>query len=151
MVSDRQEVKAGDILVKIPRAASSKAGDITGGLPRVTELFEARNPSNPAIVAEINGDVQMGKIKRGNREIIIKSRRGDIEKHYLVPTTKQILVQENDYVKAGDALELVNLRAAVEGDGKVVVKAGAKTFTATATLSARERHVLLCGGLLASL
>ena len=104
MVSDGQDVKAGDILVKIPRAASSKAGDITGGLPRVTELFEARNPSNPAIVAEINGDVQMGKIKRGNREIIIKSRRGDIEKHYLVPTTKQILVQENDYVKAGDAL-----------------------------------------------
>jgi DNA-directed RNA polymerase subunit beta' len=104
MVNDGQEVKAGDTLVKIPRAASSKAGDITGGLPRVTELFEARNPSNPAIVAEINGDVQMGKIKRGNREIIIKSRKGDKEMHYLVPLTKQILVQENDYVKAGDPL-----------------------------------------------
>ncbi|MDD3911019.1 MAG: DNA-directed RNA polymerase subunit beta' [Bacteroidales bacterium] len=103
MVNNKQKVKAGDILVKIPRTASAKAGDITGGLPRVTELFEARNPSNPAIVAEINGDVIMGKIKRGNREIIIKAKSGE-EKHYLVPLTKQILVQENDYVRAGDPL-----------------------------------------------
>src|SRR5574344_861203 len=103
MVNNKQKVKAGDILVKIPRTAGSKAGDITGGLPRVTELFEARNPSNPAIVAEINGDVTMGKIKRGNREIIIKAKSGE-EKHYLVPLTKQILVQENDYVRAGDPL-----------------------------------------------
>ncbi|MCI1719552.1 MAG: DNA-directed RNA polymerase subunit beta' [Bacteroidales bacterium] len=103
MVNNKQKIKAGDILVKIPRTAGSKAGDITGGLPRVTELFEARNPSNPAIVAEINGDVTMGKIKRGNREIIIKAKSGE-EKHYLVPLTKQILVQENDYVRAGDPL-----------------------------------------------
>ncbi len=99
MVGDKQEVKAGDILIKIPRAIG-KSGDITGGLPRVTELFEARNPSNPAIVSEINGEVLMGKIKRGNREIIIKAKSGD-EKHYLVPLSKQILVQENDYVRAG--------------------------------------------------
>src|SRR5574344_1325627 len=103
MVNNKQKVKAGAILVKIPRTAGSKAGDITGGLPRVTELFEARNPSKPAIVAEINGDVTMGKIKRGNREIIIKAKSGE-EKHYLVPLTKQILVQENDYVRAGDPL-----------------------------------------------
>ncbi len=99
MVEDGQDVKIGDIIIKIPRAIG-KASDITGGLPRVTELFEARNPSNPAIVSEINGEVIMGKIKRGNREIIIKNRSG-AEKHYLVPLTKQILVQENDYVKAG--------------------------------------------------
>ena len=102
MVEDGQDVKIGDIIIKIPRAIG-KASDITGGLPRVTELFEARNPSNPAIVSEINGEVIMGKIKRGNREIIIKHRSG-IEKHYLVPLTKQILVQENDYVKAGTRL-----------------------------------------------
>ena len=102
MVEDGQELKVGDIIIKIPRAIG-KSSDITGGLPRVTELFEARNPSNPAIVSEINGEVIMGKIKRGNREIIIKNRSG-IEKHYLVPLTKQILVQENDYVKAGTRL-----------------------------------------------
>ena len=102
MVEDGQDVKVGDIIIKIPRAIG-KASDITGGLPRVTELFEARNPSNPAIVSEINGEVIMGKIKRGNREIIIKNRTG-AEKHYLVPLTKQILVQENDYVKAGTRL-----------------------------------------------
>ncbi len=102
MVEDGQDVNVGDIVIKIPRAIG-KASDITGGLPRVTELFEARNPSNPAIVSEINGEVIMGKIKRGNREIIIKNRSG-LEKHYLVPLTKQILVQENDYVKAGTRL-----------------------------------------------
>ena len=102
MVEDGQDVNVGDIIIKIPRAIG-KSSDITGGLPRVTELFEARNPSNPAIVSEINGEVIMGKIKRGNREIIIKHRSG-IEKHYLVPLTKQILVQENDYVKAGTRL-----------------------------------------------
>ncbi|MBO5500210.1 MAG: DNA-directed RNA polymerase subunit beta' [Bacteroidales bacterium] len=102
MVEDGDDVKVGDIIIKIPRAIG-KASDITGGLPRVTELFEARNPSNPAIVSEINGEVIMGKIKRGNREIIIKHRSG-MEKHYLVPLTKQILVQENDYVKAGTRL-----------------------------------------------
>ena len=102
MVEDGQDVKVGDIIIKIPRAIG-KSSDITGGLPRVTELFEARNPSNPAIVSEINGEVIMGKIKRGNREIIIRSKSG-IEKHYLVPLTKQILVQENDYVKAGTRL-----------------------------------------------
>ena len=102
MVEDGQELKVGDIIIKIPRAIG-KSSDITGGLPRVTELFEARNPSNPAIVSEINGEVIMGKIKRGNREIIIKNRSG-LEKHYLVPLTKQILVQENDYVKAGTRL-----------------------------------------------
>ncbi len=99
MVENGQELTAGDILIKIPRAIG-KSGDITGGLPRVTELFEARNPSNPAIVSEINGEVLMGKIKRGNREIIVKSKTGE-EKRYLVPLSKQILVQENDYVRAG--------------------------------------------------
>ena len=102
MVEDGQDAKVGDIIIKIPRAIG-KSSDITGGLPRVTELFEARNPSNPAVVSEINGEVVMGKIKRGNREIIIKNRSG-LEKHYLVPLTKQILVQENDYVKAGTRL-----------------------------------------------
>ncbi len=99
VVDNNQDVQAGDILIKIPRAIG-KSGDITGGLPRVTELFEARNPSNPAVVSEINGEVVMGKIKRGNREIIIKSKTGE-EKRYLVPLSKQILVQENDYVRAG--------------------------------------------------
>jgi DNA-directed RNA polymerase subunit beta' len=92
-------VKEGKILVKIPRK-SAKAGDITGGLPRVTELFEARNPSNPAVVTEIDGVVSFGKIKRGNREIIIESKLGEIKK-YLVKLSNQILVQENDYVRAG--------------------------------------------------
>ncbi len=99
IVENGAKVKAGDTLVKIPRAIG-KSGDITGGLPRVTELFEARNPSNPAVVSAINGEVQMGKIKRGNREIIIKSKTGE-EMKYLVPLSKQILVQENDYVRAG--------------------------------------------------
>jgi DNA-directed RNA polymerase subunit beta' len=95
-------VSAGDVLVKIPRAVG-KSGDITGGLPRVTELFEARNPSNPAVVSEIDGEVSFGKIKRGNREIIVRPRSGK-EKKYLVPLSKQILVQENDYVRAGTPL-----------------------------------------------
>lgn len=99
MVDDGEEIKTGKILVKIPRK-SSKAGDITGGLPRVTELFEARNPSNPAVVSEIDGVVSFGKIKRGNREIIVESKFGDIKK-YLVKLSNQILVQENDYVRAG--------------------------------------------------
>ncbi len=101
-VEDGQTVKAGDVLVKIPRAVG-KTGDITGGLPRVTELFEARNPSNPAIVSEIDGEITMGKLKRGNREIIVTSKLGEVKK-YLVPLSKQILVQENDYVRAGTPL-----------------------------------------------
>ena len=99
MVDDAEKVKVGKILVKIPRK-SSKAGDITGGLPRVTELFEARNPSNPAVVSEIDGVVSFGKIKRGNREIIVESKLGDVKK-YLVKLSNQILVQENDFVRAG--------------------------------------------------
>ena len=99
MVDDGEKINLGKILVKIPRK-SAKAGDITGGLPRVTELFEARNPSNPAVVSEIDGVVSFGKIKRGNREIIIESKLGDIKK-YLVKLSNQILVQENDFVKAG--------------------------------------------------
>ncbi len=99
VVKENAKIKAGDTLIKIPRAFG-KAGDITGGLPRVTELFEARNPSNPAIVSEIDGEVSFGKIKRGNREIVITSKGGEIRR-YLVPLTRQILVQENDYVKAG--------------------------------------------------
>ena len=102
MCEDGGMVNVGDILIKIPRAIG-KSSDITGGLPRVTELFEARNPSNPAIIAEINGEIIMGKVKRGNREIVVKNRTG-AEKHYLVPLTKQILVQENDYVRAGTRL-----------------------------------------------
>ena len=101
-VEDGQRLTAGDVLIKIPRVVS-KAGDITGGLPRVTELFEARNPSNPAVVAEIDGEITMGKVKRGNREVIITSKVGDIRK-YLIPLSKQILVQENDYVRAGTPL-----------------------------------------------
>ena len=102
-IDDGASIKAGEVLVKIPRAIG-KAGDITGGLPRVTELFEARNPSDPAVVSEIDGVVSFAKkLKRGNREVIITSKTGE-EKHYLVPTTKQILAQENDYVKAGTAL-----------------------------------------------
>lgn len=99
IVEDGEEIKAGKTLVKIPRK-SAKAGDITGGLPRVTELFEARNPSNPAVVSEIDGLVSFGKIKRGNREIIVESRSGEIKK-YLIKLSNQILVQENDYIKAG--------------------------------------------------
>ncbi|MFI1745741.1 DNA-directed RNA polymerase subunit beta' [Thalassobellus sediminis] len=99
MIDDGEKVSIGKVLVKIPRK-SSKAGDITGGLPRVTELFEARNPSNPAVVSAIDGVVSFGKIKRGNREIIIESKTGDIKK-YLVKLSSQILVQENDFVKAG--------------------------------------------------
>ena len=102
IAQEGSQVKAGEILVKIPRAVG-KSGDITGGLPRVTELFEARNPSNPSVVAEIDGEVIFGKIKRGNREIHIKSKTDEIKK-YLVPLSKQILVQENDYVKAGTPL-----------------------------------------------
>ncbi len=101
-IEDGKTVKAGEVLVKIPRS-TAKAGDITGGLPRVQELFEARNPSNPAVVAEIDGEITMGKIKRGNREIILTSKVGD-ERKYLVPLSKQILVQENDYVRAGTPL-----------------------------------------------
>jgi DNA-directed RNA polymerase subunit beta' len=99
MVDDEEKIKIGKILVKIPRK-SSKAGDITGGLPRVTELFEARNPSNPAVVSEIDGVISFGKIKRGNREIIVESKLGEVKK-YLVKLSNQILVQENDYVRAG--------------------------------------------------
>ena len=102
VIDDGQQVKSGEVLVKIPRAVG-KAGDITGGLPRVTELFEARNPSNPAVVSEIDGEVSMGSIKRGRREVIITSRTGEVKK-YLVPLSKQILVQENDYVRAGTPL-----------------------------------------------
>jgi len=102
VVDDNTFVKAGSLLVKIPRVVG-KAGDITGGLPRVTELFEARNPSNPAVVAEIDGEVSFGKTKRGNREVSITSKTGE-EKKYLVPLSKQILVQESDYVRAGTPL-----------------------------------------------
>jgi len=97
--NENDEIKAGDVLVKIPRAVG-KAGDITGGLPRVTELFEARNPSNPAVVSEIDGEVSFGKIKRGNQEISVTSKTGE-QKKYMVPLSKQILVQENDYIRAG--------------------------------------------------
>jgi DNA-directed RNA polymerase subunit beta' len=103
IVNEDDKIKSGDILVKIPRAIG-KSGDITGGLPRVTELFEARNPSDPAKVSEIDGVVSFGKkLKRGNREVIITSKTGE-EKRYLIPTSKQILAQENDYVKAGTPL-----------------------------------------------
>ena len=102
IIENGQKVKAGEVIVKIPRAVG-KAGDITGGLPRVTELFEARNPSNPAVVSEIDGEVTMGKIKRGNREIVVTSKTGEVKK-YLVNLSKQILVQENDYVRAGTPL-----------------------------------------------
>ncbi len=99
MIDDGEDINIGKVLVKIPRK-SAKAGDITGGLPRVTELFEARNPSNPAIVSAIDGVVSFGKIKRGNREIIVESKNGIIKK-YLVKLSNQILVQENDFIKAG--------------------------------------------------
>ena len=102
VVNDGDKIDLGKILVKIPRK-SAKTGDITGGLPRVTELFEARNPSNPAIVSEIDGVVSFGKIKRGNREIIIEAKTGEIRK-YLIKLSNQILVQENDFVKAGTSM-----------------------------------------------
>ena len=104
MVNEGDEIKQGEVFVKIPRAAGS-AGDITGGLPRVTELFEARNPSNPDVVSEIDGEVSFGKIKRGNREIIVTPKTGEGDKKaYLVPLSKQILVQDNDFVRAGTPL-----------------------------------------------
>ena len=102
VVEDGQTISTGATLVKIPRAAA-KGGDITGGLPRVTELFEARNPSNPAVVSEIDGEVTMGKLKRGNREIIVTSKTGE-QRKYLVSLSKQILVQEHDAVRAGTPL-----------------------------------------------
>ena len=102
IIEEGIEVKAGHVLVKIPRVLG-KLKDITGGLPRVTELFEARNPGNPAIVCEIDGIVAFGNIKRGNREIVVESKDGMIKK-YLVPLTRQILVQDSDFVKAGSPL-----------------------------------------------
>ncbi|MBD5358257.1 MAG: DNA-directed RNA polymerase subunit beta' [Bacteroides sp.] len=102
LINEGDELTPGEVFVKIPRSAGN-AGDITGGLPRVTELFEARNPSNPAVVSEIDGEVKFGKIKRGNREISVTSKLGE-EKKYLVPLSKQILVQENDFVRAGTPL-----------------------------------------------
>ena len=102
VVEDGQTINSGETLVKIPRAVGG-GGDITGGLPRVTELFEARNPSNPAVVSEIDGEITMGKVKRGNREIIVTSKTGD-QRKYLVPLSKQILVQEHDAVRAGTPL-----------------------------------------------
>ncbi len=101
-VNEGDKIEAGEILVKIPRVAG-KTGDITGGLPRVTELFEARNPSNPAVVSEIDGIAEFGKIKRGNREIQITSKTGEVRK-YLVSLSKHILVQENDFIRAGQPL-----------------------------------------------
>jgi DNA-directed RNA polymerase subunit beta' len=102
IVKDGDIINSGDVMVKIPRK-SGKSGDITGGLPRVTEMFEARNPSNPAVVSEIDGVASYGKIKRGNREVIIEARTGEIKK-YLIPLSRHILVQENDFVKAGQTL-----------------------------------------------
>jgi len=102
IVNEENKIEPGQILVKIPRV-TGKTGDITGGLPRVTELFEARNPSNPAVVAEIDGIVSFGKIKRGNREVIVEAKTGE-RRTYLVPLSKHILIQENDFVKAGDSL-----------------------------------------------
>ena len=102
VIEEGDDVKAGQVIVKIPRIIG-KLRDITGGLPRVTELFEARNPGNPAIVSEIDGVVSMGAIKRGNREIIIEAKDG-VQKKYLVPLTRQILAQDGDFVKAGSSL-----------------------------------------------
>jgi DNA-directed RNA polymerase subunit beta' len=102
VVNEKVKVELGQILVKIPRV-TGKTGDITGGLPRVTELFEARNPSNPAVVSEIDGIVTFGKIKRGNREVIVEAKTGE-QHRYLVSLSKHILVQENDFVKAGEQL-----------------------------------------------
>ncbi|MCQ2149322.1 MAG: DNA-directed RNA polymerase subunit beta' [Bacteroidales bacterium] len=103
IVDDGSNVQVGDVIIKIPRVVG-KANDITGGLPRVTELFEARNSGSPAIISEINGEVTMGKNKRGNREIIVTNSASKVSKTYLVPLSKQILVQENDYVRAGARL-----------------------------------------------
>ena len=102
VVNEGDKIEPGKVLVKIPRV-SGKVGDITGGLPRVTELFEARNPSNPAVVSEIDGIVSFGKIKRGNREVIVETKTNE-RRTYLVPLSKHILVQENDFVRAGDSL-----------------------------------------------
>lgn len=102
IMEEGEEVRAGQVIVKIPRVLG-KLRDITGGLPRVTELFEARNPSNPAVVSEIDGVVTMGAIKRGNREILIEAKDG-VQKKYLVPLTRQILAQDGDFVKAGASL-----------------------------------------------
>ncbi|XCI75569.1 MAG: DNA-directed RNA polymerase subunit beta' [Flavobacteriales bacterium] len=102
VVANGEKIKVGKILIKVPRKVA-KSGDITGGLPRLSELFEARNPSNPAVVSEIDGIVSHGKIKRGNREIIVESKAGELRK-YLVKLSSQILVQENDYIKAGTPL-----------------------------------------------
>jgi DNA-directed RNA polymerase subunit beta' len=102
IVNDGDKIQSGHILVKIPRVMG-RSRDITGGLPRVTELFEARNPSNPAVVAEIDGVVSFGGVKRGNREINIESKDGIVKK-YLVPLTKHIIVQEGDFIKAGTPL-----------------------------------------------
>lgn len=102
VVEDGQKIATGTTLVKIPRSVA-KVGDITGGLPRVTELFEARNPSNPAVVSEIDGEVTMGKIRRGNREVIVTSKTGD-QRKYMISQSKQILVQEHDAVRAGTPL-----------------------------------------------
>ena len=101
-IEDGQKITTGETLVRIPRSVFN-AGGITGGLPRVQELFEARNPSSPAVVSEIDGEVTMGKLKRGNREIIITSKSGE-QRKYLVPLSRQILVQEHDAVRAGTAL-----------------------------------------------
>ena len=102
IVKNGDGISSGDVMVKIPRK-SGKSGDITGGLPRVTEMFEARNPSNPAVVSEIDGVASYGKIKRGNREVIIEAKTGEVKK-YLIPLSRHILVQENDFVKAGQTL-----------------------------------------------
>src|SRR4051812_34489942 len=102
VVNEGAKIEPGQVLVKIPRV-TGKTGDITGGLPRVTELFEARNPSNPAVVSEIDGIVSFGKIKRGNREVVVEAKTGE-QRRYLVNLSKHILVQENDFVRAGDAL-----------------------------------------------
>lgn len=98
IVNGKDKIEPGQILVKIPRV-TGKTGDITGGLPRVTELFEARNPSNPATVSEIDGIISFGKVKRGNREVIVEAKTGE-RRTYLVPLSKHILVQENDFVRA---------------------------------------------------
>ncbi|MDP3312299.1 DNA-directed RNA polymerase subunit beta' [Lutibacter sp.] len=121
IVDNGDKILAGKIVVKIPRK-SGRSGDITGGLPRVTELFEARNPSNPAVVSEVDGVVSFGKIKRGNREIVVESKLGDVRK-YLIKLSNQILVQENDFIKAGMPLsegavtpdDILN----IQGPGKV--------------------------------
>ena len=102
VINEGVKVELGQILVKIPRV-TGKTGDITGGLPRVTELFEARNPSNPSVVSEIDGIVSFGKIKRGNREVVVEAKTGE-QHRYLVSLSKHILVQENDFVKAGEQL-----------------------------------------------